>query len=93
LHNIGKPDIPVVMGSSHPLGMEASFAAHMHGSNGLGGVEIPHSERKAISTDRFGAIYKIIMECPGKVAFVNTGSLTNLALLLTSYPELKEKIS
>lgn len=45
LYNIGKSHIPVVMGSPNPLGTMASFAAHMHGGNGLGDVVIPKSDK------------------------------------------------
>jgi inosine-uridine nucleoside N-ribohydrolase len=32
------------------------------------------------------------MAAEGKVCFVNTGSLTNLAILLSSHPDLKDKL-
>jgi inosine-uridine nucleoside N-ribohydrolase len=80
------------MGSPKPFSNTIVYAAHMHGSNGLGGLEIPHSSVKPIVEDRIGAIYKMIMKAEGKVCFVNTGSLTNLAILLASHPNLKEKL-
>lgn len=92
LYNIGKNDVPVIMGSPKPFSQTIVYGSHMHGGNGLGGLEIPHTSKKAITEDRFSAIYKLIMKAEGKVCFVNTGSLTNLAILLASHPDLKDKL-
>jgi len=92
LHIIGRDDVPVVMGSPKPFSSNIVYGAHMHGDNGLGGLEIHHTTKKAITEDRFSTIYKFIMQAEGKVCFVNTGSLTNLAILLASYPDLKNKL-
>lgn len=90
---IGRADVPVIMGSPKPFSTTIVYGGHMHGDNGLGGLEIPHTTKKSISEDRFSVIYKLIMQSPSKVAFVNTGSLTNLAILLASHPDLKDKLS
>lgn len=49
----------------------------------------PHS---AITQEPYLQIYKRIMQSPQKVYFVNTGSMTNLALLLRAFPEIRDKI-
>jgi hypothetical protein len=38
-----------------------NLATHMHGANGLGGVEIPRSPETAIEEKNFETIYKFIM--------------------------------
>jgi inosine-uridine nucleoside N-ribohydrolase len=43
LYNIGKSGIPVFAGSNQLIKGEMKLAEHMHGSNGLGGVELPKS--------------------------------------------------
>ena len=57
------------------------LAEHLHGSNGLGGVDIPASDQKSISENNFGFIRQKLVETEGKVVWANTGALTNLCLL------------
>ncbi|MCB0371182.1 MAG: nucleoside hydrolase, partial [Bdellovibrionales bacterium] len=47
LYNIGRSDVPVFAGSNRLFKGEMKLAEHMHGSNGLGGVELPPSPEKA----------------------------------------------
>lgn len=53
LYNIGRQDVPVYAGSNLLLKGEMKLAEHMHGSNGLGGVKLPTSPRKAITEQVF----------------------------------------
>jgi inosine-uridine nucleoside N-ribohydrolase len=92
LHSIGRGDVEVVMGSPKPFCSSGIYSDNIHGENGIGGLELPPAPRKPISEDRFSEIYKRIMRVTGKVCFINTGSLTNLAILLASHPDLKEKL-
>lgn len=69
------------------------LAEHMHGSNGLGGVLLPTSPEKACWERSFEKIYHRISTQEGQIIWVNTGSLTNLCILLLTYPEIKAKIS
>src|SRR2546426_5393453 len=43
LELIGRTDIPVARGSDRPLVRKAVEAANVHGDNGLGGIELPHT--------------------------------------------------
>lgn len=94
LHTIGREDVTVVMGASNPFSKQMTYAGHMHGNDGLGGKGkvIPQSTKQAITEERFSEIYKRIKKAEGKVTFINTGSLTNLAILLASHPDLKDKL-
>lgn len=65
----------------------------MHGSNGLGGVHLPKSPEKANFERSFEKINARIMAHEGNIIWVNTGSLTNICILLLTYPELKQKIT
>lgn len=69
------------------------LAEHMHGSNGLGGVVIPTSPVEANRVNSFEKIYHRINNHEGQVVWANTGSLTNLCILMLSFPEVKTKIS
>lgn len=64
----------------------------MHGSNGLGGVEIPHSHVKPITENNFETIYKFIMARDEPVTWANTGSLTNLCYFLREFPDATKKL-
>ena len=92
LYNIGAKDVAVVKGSSELIFGKMQLAEHMHGSNGLGGVDLPPSTEKPIDSDNFEYIYNKIMEQKGKIIWANTGALTNLCFLFRRYPQIKEKI-
>ena len=92
LYNIGKQNIPVVKGSNQLVKGEMDLATHMHGSDGLGGVEIPHSPEKPIEEKSFEFIHKMIMSQPDKIIWANTGSLTNFCLFLRAFPDVLIKI-
>ena len=53
LYNIGRKDIPVFVGSNLLIKGEMKLAEHMHGSNGLGGIDLPKSPEKAITEHHF----------------------------------------
>lgn len=89
LYNIGRQDVPVYAGSNLLLKGEMKLAEHMHGSNGLGGVKLPTSPQRAITEQVFEKIYHKIKGNPGQIIWANTGSLTNLCILLLTYPDIK----
>ena len=47
-----RPDIPVARGSSQPIVREATYAAFVHGENGLGGLELPEPQTQPIAATR-----------------------------------------
>lgn len=79
------------MGSNQLIKGEMSLGTHIHGHDGLGGVEIPKSPESAITDKGFEFIHKIIMAQPGQITWANTGSLTNLCLILRQFPDLLTK--
>lgn len=84
-------DVPIAKGADEPLVFEPFYAAEVHGENGFGDVELtdlaPLSDLSAIES-----YVEILSAAEEKVTIVATGPLTNVALLLKSYPQLKEKI-
>ena len=64
----------------------------MHGSNGLGGVKLPTSPKTANTDKSFEKIYERIKQWPTKITWLNTGSLTNLCIILLAYPDLIGKV-
>lgn len=89
LYNIGRHDVPVYAGSNLLLKGEMKLAEHVHGSNGLGGVKLPTSPNKAITEQVFEKIYYRIKGHPTQIIWANTGSLTNICILLLTYPDIK----
>ena len=92
LYNIGRSDVPVFVGSNQLIKGEMRLAEDIQGSNGLGGVRLPKSPKSAIIEDSFQQIYNKIKENPNPVIWTNTGSLTNLCILLQTFPDIKSKI-
>jgi pyrimidine-specific ribonucleoside hydrolase len=85
--------VPVASGAVHPLLRPLVVAAEVHGESGLGGVQLP----EPVSVpEKKGAVQmmKDVLEssaCP--ITMVCTAPLTNMALLLSAYPELKRNIA
>lgn len=88
----GRQDIPVARGYSKPLVREQIIAAYAHGESGLGTAVLPEAKKHAEELDAVSFIRKALEESDEKITLVPTGPLTNIAILLLSYPHLKEKI-
>lgn len=89
-----KKDIPVAKGAAAPLMRENRFATNAHGMSGMGGFDFPQPRRELLMENN--AVineYKILMESDEKVTILTLGPLTNIALLICTFPEVKEKIS
>jgi pyrimidine-specific ribonucleoside hydrolase len=84
----GAPDIPVGRGADRPLLEPARAARHVHGEDGMADLRLPRSSRTwrpAVELLR-----RTLAEEPATV--VTLAPLTNLALLLRTYPEVVERI-
>ncbi|CUM48572.1 unnamed protein product [Debaryomyces tyrocola] len=87
-------EVKVYRGESKPLVKKPEHSPEIHGPTGLGGVEIPDVPRIQESKDRtyLQAMRKAILKYLGQICVVCTGTLTNMATLINTYPELKSKI-
>lgn len=87
-------DVPVAEGLGMPLIRKPLYAPEVHGESGLGGCVLPESNRETESGNAVLFLRKILLELPeGETAtLVPTGPLTNIAVLLTLFPEVKSKI-
>lgn len=85
-------DVPVAQGAKRPLLRELEVAPEVHGESGLEGPEIPDATSKPLDMPAIDLMRKVIMESEEKITLVPTGPLTNIAMLLLAYPEVKEKI-
>lgn len=87
-------DIPVASGAGEPLIRDTDSAEEIHGKTGLGNCILPETNRQPMSDNAVQFLQQVITKLPDseKVTLVATGPLTNIALLLKTFPEVKEKI-
>ena len=88
----GREDIPVYKGADRPLRREPVTAAYVHGENGLGGAEIPHSAAPEQEKKAWDALYEAAVEAEGELILVAVGPLTNIGMALAKYGELPRLI-
>lgn len=85
----GREDIPVASGAHHPLvGEFAGGAPHVHGENGIGGVELESAGIGTAEELAAEMLIRLARENPGELHVLAIGPLTNLALALRMEPEL-----
>jgi inosine-uridine nucleoside N-ribohydrolase len=84
----GRTDVPVAAGASHPLVRNLITAAHVHGNNGLAGVDFPPPKIKPVQETATEIIRRLVRSSPGEISIVAVGPLTNVALALRADPEL-----
>ncbi len=90
---LGMDEVEVARGAELPLYNRGDYYGPTHGSTGLGSVELPEAKTRKFS--EYGApelIYKNAKECAGELEILAIGPLTNLAITLSLYPEIKKLI-
>lgn len=85
-------NIKVAKGSPCPLIRNTNVAGDVHGSTGLGDYELPPSQYELYSNNAITFLRDTIMSSEDKVTLVPIGPLTNIALLIKTFPETVEKI-
>lgn len=85
-------DIPVAKGCTTPLLKKLEDAADIHGETGMAGYDFPEPTRKVLPIHAVEALRETIMNSKEKITLVPIAALTNIALLFTMYPEVKENI-
>lgn len=89
---VDAPDIPVAAGAVRPLIEKARSAAYVHGEDGLGNVNLPATSRKALPIHAVEMMRQVLVDAAEPLTLVALAPLTNVALLLRTYPECAEKI-
>ena len=90
----GASGIPVAIGSHHHLAQDYhGGAAHVHGDNGIGGLELPRSEQRPDDRTAVQLLLDLSHEYAGTLHVVAVGPLTNIALALQADPTLPTRIA
>lgn len=87
---IGFDSVPIAAGAGEPLVRTAENAAHVHGEEGLGNVELPEARLSASAVPAVDLIIETIAASKGKINLVATGPLTNIALALRREPRIAQ---
>jgi purine nucleosidase len=89
----GRDDVPVAVGAQDFLANEFhGGAVHVHGENGIGGVQLPPATRAPESEDAAQMIVRLAHEYPHELRIVAIGPLTNLAIALTRDPAIADLV-
>lgn len=88
-----REDIPIAAGAKQPLLRKAVDASDVHGESGMEGFDFDEVNWGCLRKE--GAIELMrstLLESEEPITLLPIGPLTNIALLLTTYPEVKSKI-
>lgn len=88
---IGKK-VPVAKGASEPLIQPLMVAPEAHGDSGMDGPIVDEITLEYESINGIEFLKNQILQATDQVTIVALGPLTNIALLLKTYPEVKKKI-
>lgn len=89
---LGIKGIPVVQGVPKPLCRDLMVADDVHGDTGLDGVDFGPLSQQPLNINPIEFMADTLRNAPEPITLVVTGPMTNTALLVSVYPELKEKI-
>jgi len=85
--------IPVAMGAANPLNHPLEDALSYHGPDGLGECGLPSPKLTLYPAKAWDFLARSVLDAPGEVALVATGSLTNVAYAFELHPELPELLA
>lgn len=90
----GREDIPVAVGAHDHLARAFDGGApHVHGDDGVGGVELPAPTRAPEAGTAVDLLLRLSHEHAGELAVVTVGPATNIALALRADPGLPSRIA
>ncbi|MFF0270490.1 nucleoside hydrolase [Kribbella sp. NPDC004536] len=86
----GRPDVPVARGAAVPLIQPVRPARHVHGADGLGDLDWPRSTRPTDPRHAIELLRDVLRDAATTgelITLIPLAPLTNIALLLRTYPE------
>ncbi|HEY5629467.1 MAG TPA: nucleoside hydrolase, partial [Candidatus Limnocylindrales bacterium] len=90
---LGRGDIPVAAGPPQPLVRALETAPQVHGVSGLDGADLPEPVAAPRPEGALEFLRATLAAAPAPVTLIPTGPLTNIALLLRTYPSVADKIA
>jgi purine nucleosidase/pyrimidine-specific ribonucleoside hydrolase len=88
----GIADIPVAAGCAKPLRGYLQVAEDIHGASGLDGPTLPTPTSQISPLHAVDLAHQLIMQSDREVTVIATGPLTNIATLLTTYPDVRDNV-
>lgn len=89
----GRTEVPVAIGEEHFLTTRyPGGPAHIHGSNGVGDIDLPEVGMKPVSESASEMIVRLAREYEGRLEIISVGPMTNLAKALMLDPELPSRV-
>ncbi len=94
----GRADVPVARGADRPLLEDPVDARHVHGQDGMGDLDWARSEREPDPRHAVELLRDVLLEAAAhgddarRVTLVPLAPLTNIALLLRTYPSVAKGI-
>ena len=86
-------DVPIAAGAAAPLSRELVIADSIHGSSGLDGPSLPDTALAPVDESAVDLMAELITRSPSPVTLIPLGPLTNIAMLLTTHPEVADNVS
>ena len=90
---LGRTDVPVAAGASHPMLRDPWVPVEVHGKSGLDGAELPEPAVQPVAVSAVELMASLLRDATEPVTLIPTGPLTNVALLLRAAPELTRRIA
>lgn len=89
-----RPDLPVMAGCDRPLARAPVTAEHVHGADGLAGVDLPEPALPSDPRPAVEFLIETIRARPERsVTLVALGPLTNVATALSRAPDLAARLA
>ena len=89
----GRDDVAVAVGAMNPLARPFTGGVpHIHGRNGVGNVDLPHTEKQPENESAADMLVRLAHEHEGELVVIAIGPLTNLALALQQDPSIAGKV-
>lgn len=94
LEMLNRTDIPLAKGAAKPMKRPVQHAIFAHKENGMGKYTPPKTVKtKPIKQSAVDAMYETIKQFKNNIEIIMQGPATNVGMLFTKYPEVKEWIN
>ncbi len=93
LDGIEAPPVPVAAGMDRPIVDAGLPPPALHGSDGMGDLGLPGPRRRALSMHAVEFLRDALTEAAAPLTLICLAPLTNIAMLLRTYPQVGEKIA